>query len=140
MWGKLTVTLLLAVVGLGALAPVASVGRSKGPAVMSCGEPGSIEYLSHPRSCSYTFDGSEAHRVSLYDLKWKSWGARRARASGMSKDIHDQDRDGFQSHHVRVVVYGLRKGYGTNRAYYLKMKVSGIRIYGYPYIPLTGGS
>lgn len=93
---------------------------------MSCGDPSSITYVLHPHSCNYSSDGSEAHRVNLRHLHWRHWGSPRATASGLSKDIHDQDHNGFQSHRVHVVVYGLKAGVYGPGSYYYKMRVSGI--------------
>ena len=105
-------------------------------AFISCGYPptrsfgitseGAISYREHPARCSYSDDGTTLHTISLEDLRWKDWGKPTARAFGRRVDNHDQDRNGFQRHNVRVVVSGLRPAVGhqgTRKLYYTRLEV-----------------
>lgn len=122
--------------------PVASAtagGKAQLPTVMSCGTAplflesglitkGTIHYVSHPRYCNYSVDGSEAGRVNLERLHWRHWGAPRATASGLLKDNHDQDENGFQRHPVRIVVYHkVQWRPYEKRTYYSRMHIRGVR-------------
>lgn len=104
--------------------------------IMSCGSIYAPKPVSKPRNCSWSFDGSYGHTVSLRHLSWRNWGSRRATATGRLKDLHDQDNNGFQSRRVRVVVFGRERGISDSNFYYRKMRVSGVHFRGHTFIPL----
>lgn len=84
--------------------------------LMSCGSPptynlsldfywpGDIKYKKHPRKCTYSEDGSMASTVILERMRWRGWGGPRVRAKALRVDNHDQDKNGFQRHPVRVTL------------------------------------
>jgi hypothetical protein len=100
---------------VGVLACALPSGTAEARAFMSCGSPGlildgtqvtpsNLKWLSRPRSCTYSEDGTVASQLVLRGLKWRHWGKRRATASGYRVDNHDQDGDGAQRHRGRVVL------------------------------------
>src|SRR4051794_35850576 len=99
------------IVVIGSAVAVATVTPSAAAArtLMSCGDApqtidgrrqseGSLRFVSRPRNCNYSADGTEAGRVRLERLRWRHWGSRTATATGYLRDNHDQDRNGFQRH------------------------------------------
>jgi hypothetical protein len=106
---------------------------------MSCGYPpthsaflgttvaGKIHYAVHPHRCIWTDDGSGNHLASLVGLKWHNWGGQTATAKGKIVDNHDQDRNGFQRHAVRVRLSEPRPAVGSPnsspRIYYTHMEI-----------------
>lgn len=116
--------------------PMPAISEAVPRAFMSCGYPptrsfgisfeGAISYREHPTRCSYSDDGTTLHTVSLVDLQWRDWGKPTARAFGERVDNHDQDRNGFQRHKVRVIVSGLRPAVGhkgARKLYYTRLEV-----------------
>lgn len=112
---------------------------------MSCGQPpisdpelgiafpAEISYKRHPRHCAYSDDGSTARLVNLIDAHWRRWGKRTAIAHAKQVDNHDQDRNGFQHHRVRVVLSDPRPAVGhsgTRSVYYTQMRVFEPRHFG----------
>jgi hypothetical protein len=129
----------LAILGLVAAPFVAlySPGAARAArAYISCGFPptvlygeeteGSISYRRHPRHCYYSDDGTEAGLINLVDIRWEHWGKAKAYARAKRVDNHDQDRNGFQRHPVRIVLGALRPavGHGGRRKlYYTRLHV-----------------
>jgi hypothetical protein len=112
---------------------------------MSCGWPptyssdpdlaseGQIRYAIHPSHCYWSDNGATYRLVNLVGLHWRNWGERRAAAQGKIVDNHDMDRNGFQRHAVRVVVFDPRPPVGypdSSKLYYTRLRV----------IPYTRGS
>lgn len=122
---------------LGAV-PTISAAEAQTPATfMSCGFPptsgpygkskGEIDYRQQPDSCHYSGDGSGNDLIILVDIKWENWGQPEATARANSQDTHDQDRNGFQRHPVRVAVKGLQPAVGDSgegRLYYTRLEVT----------------
>lgn len=105
---------------------------------MSCGYPptydpelgfsqeGRIHYAPHPAHCAWSDNSLTYRLVNLVGLRWQDWGYPTARAVGKIVDNHDQDENGFQRHHVRVVAFCPRPAVGhtgDRRLYYTRLRV-----------------
>lgn len=139
----LLLTAALALLGAWATIVPAAIGAST--TYMSCGWPptytedpalaneGQIRYAVQPSHCYWSDNGATYRLVNLVGLKWRNWGGQRASARGKIVDNHDQDRNGFQRHAIRVEVLDPRPPIGYpegSKLYYTKLRV----------VPYTRGS
>lgn len=121
---------------LGALPAPVNADVTMTQVYMSCGWPptdgpygsseGSISYRQHPPRCYYSGDGSTADLINLVGIQWQNWGEPVAKATAKRVDNHDQDRNGFQRHPVRIVLSDLRPAVGhkgISKLYYMRLKV-----------------
>lgn len=127
--------LILALIGVTVVGGVTSDTASAASVYMSCGTPpyvlygdeygGSISYHQHPRRCHYSPNGAGGV-IILDGIHWKKWGKPKARAKAKRVDSHDQDRNGFQRHPVRIVLSALRPAVGhegRRKLYYTRLRV-----------------
>ena len=131
-----TVAAIAAVSVIGSIFITAHAGATA--TYMSCGYPprystyleetleGELSYRRHPRECYWSEDGSTAALINLVRVRWRHWGRERAYAHALRVDNHDMDRNGFQRHPVRVVLFAPRPAVGhpgLRRQYYTKLRI-----------------